>query len=100
MKRKRKYIEDIEAMMKMEIPLIEDLPEAVEFSNVYSEEEKPVSRGKNYLKSLGVKKRGEAFHKKKDKNMKVNLGGKHKKTGGKKQSVNRTVLKNRARKKK
>jgi ATP-dependent RNA helicase RhlE len=94
------YIEDIEAMMKMEIPLIEDLPEAVEFSNVYSEEEKPVSRGKNYLKSLGVKKRGEAFHKKKDKNMKVNLGGKHKKTGGKKQSVNRTVLKNRARKKK
>jgi ATP-dependent RNA helicase RhlE len=88
----------IEELMKMEVP-IEELPEEVEFSNVYSEEEKPVSKGKNYLKGLGVKKRGEAFHKKKDKNMKVNLGGSYKKTGGKQRSVNRAVLKNRARKK-
>lgn len=87
----------IEELMKMEIPK-EEFPEEVEFSNVYSEEEKPVSKGKNYLKGVGVKKRGEAFHQKKAKNMKVNLGGKYKKTGGKKRSINRNVLKNRAKK--
>jgi ATP-dependent RNA helicase RhlE len=91
------FITVIEEMMGREVP-IDEMPEEVEFSSVYSEEEKPVSKGKNYLKGVGAKKRGEAFHKKKDKNLKVNQGGSFKKTGGKKRSVNRNVLRNRSKK--
>jgi ATP-dependent RNA helicase RhlE len=65
---------------------------------VFSEDEKPISKGKNYLKGVKKIERGASFHEKKDKNKKVNLGGSYKKTGGKKQSINRNVKRNRSKK--
>jgi ATP-dependent RNA helicase RhlE len=89
------YIDTIEAVMKKEISIL-PWPEAVEYSNVFSEDERPISKGKNYLKGIKKIERGASFHEKKDKNKKVNLGGAYHKTGGKKQSVNRNVLRNRS----
>lgn len=83
-----------EAVMKKQLSIL-PWPEEVEYSNEFSEEEKPISKGKNYLKGLKRIERGASFHDKKDKNKKVNLGGKYKKTGGKQRSVNRNVLRNR-----
>jgi ATP-dependent RNA helicase RhlE len=52
------------------------------------------------LKGLKRVEGGASFHQKKEKNLKVNLGGSYKKTGGKKQSVNRNVLRNRSKRNK
>lgn len=91
-------VDTIEEVMKKEIAIL-PWPEPVEYSNVFSEDEKPISKGKNYLKGLKRFEGGPSFHEKKDKNKKVNLGGSYKKTGGKKQSVNRNVLRNRSKRK-
>ena len=88
-----------EAVMKKELSIL-PWPDAVEYSNEFSEEEKPISKGKNYLKGLKRVEGGASFHQKKEKNLKVNLGGSYKKTGGKKQSVNRNVLRNRSKRNK
>lgn len=87
-----------EAVMKKELSIL-PWPEEVEYSNEFSEEEKPVSKGKNYLKGVKRVEGGASFHQKKAKNLKVNLGGSYKKTGGKKRSVNRNVLRNRSKRK-
>ncbi len=92
------YIDTIEAVMKKEISIL-PWPDEVEYSNVFSEDERPISKGKNYLKGIKKIERGPSFHEKKAKNKKVNLGGSYKKTGGKKQSVNRNVMRNRSKKK-
>jgi ATP-dependent RNA helicase RhlE len=92
------FVDVIEAVMKKEISIL-PWPEEVEYSNVFSEDERPISKGKNYLKGLKRVEGGASFHQKKLKNTKVNLGGSYKKTGGKKQSVNRNVLRNRSKKK-
>ncbi len=93
------YIRAAEAVMKKELSIL-PWPDAVEYSNEFSEEEKPISKGKNYLKGLKRVEGGASFHQKKEKNLKVNLGGSYKKTGGKKQSVNRNVLRNRSKRNK
>ena len=93
------YIGEIEEVMNKKITIL-DFPQEVALSKIMSDDEKPKLREKNYLKSVKVvEERGASFHEKKDKNKKVNLGGAYKKSGGKTQSVNRNVLRNRAKRK-
>lgn len=92
------YVRTAEAVMHKQVSIL-PWPEPVEYSNTFSEDERPISKGKNYLKGLKRYEGGPSFHEKKDKNKKVNLGGSYKKTGGKKQSVNRNVLRNRSKRK-
>ncbi|MEO6759881.1 MAG: DEAD/DEAH box helicase [Saprospiraceae bacterium] len=65
----------IEALMEKEIPLL-DLPADLRISTQLTEEEKHPGPEKNYLAAPPV--RTGAFHEKKDKNKKVNLGNKTK----------------------
>jgi ATP-dependent RNA helicase RhlE len=66
---------EIEELMKKPIPM-QRLPENLIISNVYSEEERPTRLfDKNYLKVSPPKEMKGAFHEKKAKNLKVNLGG-------------------------
>lgn len=76
------------------------IPQEVKISNIFTEEERPVLFDKDYLgktpkhaESLG------AFHEKKEKNKKVNLGGPGVRKPRKEAPVNRGVLKKRAAKK-
>lgn len=94
------YMVEIEATMNKEVDVL-DFPQEVPLSKLFSDDEKPKLKEKNYLKSVKqpTEERGASFHEKKDKNKKVNLGGAYKKTGGKKRSVNRNVLRNRAKRK-
>ena len=71
------YREQIEALMKMQIPL-EELSAEVEVSETLLESEKPIIPGVNYLPQATIKHSRGAFHQKKDKNKKVNLGGSYK----------------------
>ncbi len=94
------YQIEIEELMQMQIPM-EKIPEEVEISDVFSEEEKP-KKGANrrpYLVDAGRKSKG-AYHEKKEKNKKVNLGGKFRRTERKTKTVNRGRLKRNAKKKK
>ncbi len=97
----RKYQESIEDLMKMPIPMLE-IPDVVEISDVFTEEEKPRSGAnmKNYLGNHNLKDSQGAFHEKKDKNKKVNLGGKYRRTPKKTKPLNRGRLKQQARKRK
>jgi ATP-dependent RNA helicase RhlE len=54
---------------------MEPLPEGLEISGLFSEDEKPSLFDKSYLKKINNKGSGGAFHEKKDKNKKINLGG-------------------------
>ncbi|MBN8703158.1 MAG: DEAD/DEAH box helicase [Bacteroidetes bacterium] len=67
----------IETYMNKEIPIVE-LPKDVKISTKYTEDEKPVLFDKGYYKSSTIKKSKGAFHEKKGKNMKINLGGPYK----------------------
>ncbi len=69
----QEFQEEIEALMRMEIPMLE-IPEAVEISNKFTDDERPNLADKNYLKHSKIKGQG-AFHEKKDKNKKENQGG-------------------------
>ena len=65
----------IEALMKYEIPVL-DIPEEVEFSKQLTEEERPKEGGQQSTNRTSQEYvPGEAFHEKKAKNKKVNLGG-------------------------
>lgn len=66
----------IETMMDKRIPM-EPLPEKVQISKIYTEEEKPSIIDKNLKRIAAIKppKGQGAFHEKKAKNTKVNLGG-------------------------
>jgi ATP-dependent RNA helicase RhlE len=65
----------IETLMKKPIP-INPLPENLIISKIYSEEERPTRLfDKNYMKGPSIKGSKGAFHEKKKKNLKVNLGG-------------------------
>lgn len=70
------YQEAIEELMKMEIPL-QDIPAEVEISNKFTDDERPNLMDKNYLKNSKIKGKG-AFHNKKEKNKKENMGGSYK----------------------
>lgn len=75
------YKEQIERLMEMEIPL-QPFPEEVEITSKLTLDEKPRQiEVQNKLKQKRRKEeenKGDAFHDKKDKNKKVNLGGKYK----------------------
>jgi len=65
----------IEELMQKNIP-IQDLPEGLVISTELLEEEMPKMEGdKNYLKNTSLKQTQGAFHEKKEKNLKTNLGG-------------------------
>jgi ATP-dependent RNA helicase RhlE len=91
------YFDAIEELMKIKIP-IEKLPKEIEVSKVFSEFEKPITTGKNYLKAVAKKKTVDVVQEKKLKNQKINLGGSHKKNPPKTKTRNRGVERNRAKK--
>ncbi len=66
---------EIEALMKKKLEIL-DMPEAVEISENLTQDEKPVTRDKSLKKIPKHVTPTGAFHEKKDKNKKVNLGGK------------------------
>lgn len=91
------YIEAIEAMMKMSIQ-IEALPNEVEISSVFAEEELPVVKSKNYLKLRKQTAPKGSFHEKKAKNKKQQLGGPRRRNPLKTKPRNRAVERKRAKK--
>ncbi len=77
------------------------LPADLKISNIYTEEERPVLFDKDYLgQSSVIAESKGAFHEKKDKNKKVNLGGPGRRNPRKEKPVNRGVLKKRSSKNK
>lgn len=66
---------EIEALMKKKLEIL-DLPDAVEIDENLTQDEKPVTRDKSLKKLPKHITPTGAFHEKKDKNKKVNLGGK------------------------
>ena len=72
--REQEYQIEIEELMNKTLDL-RPLPEEVEISQVYTDEERPILYDKTYHKSNNLKDSKGAFHEKKEKNKKVNLGG-------------------------
>jgi ATP-dependent RNA helicase RhlE len=73
------------------------LPSGLKISNVFTDEERPVLFDKDYIgKPKGIVESQGAFHEKKEKNKKVNLGGPGKRNPRKTKPVNRGVLKKRS----
>lgn len=71
-------VENIELLMKMEIPVVE-IPEFVEISTELIEEERPqIKERNNPVKRKDEDAPGPAFHEKSEKNSKENLGGSYK----------------------
>ncbi|WP_147679167.1 DEAD/DEAH box helicase [Algibacter pacificus] len=71
-------VENIELLMKMEIPVME-IPEDVEISTELIEEERPqIKERNNPVKRKDEDAPGPAFHAKSEKNSKENLGGSYK----------------------
>ncbi|MBC3759950.1 DEAD/DEAH box helicase [Hyunsoonleella sp. SJ7] len=82
--KEQEAIEKIEALMQMEIPVLE-LPETVEISTELIDEERPQLKERNNpTKRPDEDTPGPAFHEKKDKNKKVNLGGSYRREMAKK----------------
>ncbi len=73
----QKYQFPIEEMMKMKIPM-HDFPQEVVISDELIEQERPEIPGVNYSPEANIKDSLGAFHEKKKKNTKVNLGGSYK----------------------
>lgn len=90
---------ETEMLMEKEIKIL-PLPENLEISDKKLEFEKDRHRFKTIGKKLKNDNVGEAFHEKKDKNKKVNLGGPGKRTPRKTKPRNRAVEAKRASKKK
>jgi ATP-dependent RNA helicase RhlE len=70
----RKYQAEIEALMKKTIPML-SIPNSVEISAIFNDEERPLLYDKDYLKVVSMKSSKGAFHEKLEKNKKVNSGG-------------------------
>ncbi len=75
-KAEQPMLKQIEALMNKKVQML-DLPEAVEVSEDLTQDEKPVTRDKGSKKIINIAQYsgGGAFHEKKDKNKKENLGG-------------------------
>jgi ATP-dependent RNA helicase RhlE len=84
-----KMLIEIEEMMKMKISEV-DFPENVEISDVLIEMEMPVLPGVNYMPDVKIDNSKGAFHEKKKKNSKVNLGGSYKRKIKEKYKKNQT----------
>ncbi len=69
------FIDAVQALMRKEINLL-DLPNDVEISEELTKDEMPVTRDKNLKKLKKTEAPTGAFHEKKGKNKKVQLGGK------------------------
>jgi ATP-dependent RNA helicase RhlE len=73
--KEKDFLLEAEALMKMPIH-VEALPPGFVISNVLTEEENPTNLfDKNYHRSSSIKDSQGAFHEKKSRNKKVNLGG-------------------------
>jgi ATP-dependent RNA helicase RhlE len=73
--REKVYQLETEALMKRPIP-VKPLPEDLLISGAFTEKESPANLfDKNYYKSSSISDSRGAFHEKKEKNKKVNLGG-------------------------
>ncbi len=72
----QEYQLEIEKLMNKEIPMM-PMPEGVQISKIFTEEERPALIDKNLKRIVAIKTpQGQgAFHEKKEKNKKVNLGG-------------------------
>lgn len=69
------FVKAIESLMQMEIPL-KEIPEGVKLSTELIEQERPQNKERNNpLKRSDADMPGAAFHEKKEKNKKQNLGG-------------------------
>lgn len=90
--------EEVELLMNTEIKEL-PLPEEVKIEERYLDFEKEKKKMKFLLKTP-KKEGGEAFHKKKDKNAKVNLGGPGKRKPRKTESRNRNIERKRDEKRK
>ncbi|MFD2564751.1 DEAD/DEAH box helicase [Aquimarina rubra] len=76
--KEQEYLDAIESLMEMKIEQL-DLPSTVEISTQLAPEEQPkIKEINNPHKRPNDDDAGEAYHEKKDKNKKVNLGGKYK----------------------
>ena len=73
--KEQEYVNSIESLMQMKIPLLE-IPKSVEISKELIEEERPqLKEPYNPLKRRDEDAPGPAFHDKSEKNLKENLGG-------------------------
>ena len=91
-----KFLSEIELFINRKIEE-KPLPEGVKISNVFTDEERPVLFDRDYIgKSKGIAESQGAFHEKKEKNKKVNLGGPGVRKPRKENPVNRGVLRKRA----
>jgi ATP-dependent RNA helicase RhlE len=78
------YLGEIELLMNTEID-VEDLPETIEISTRLIDEEMPnVEPEKSSRKKTLTEPSGPAFHEKKEKNSRVNLGGSYRREIAKK----------------
>lgn len=76
--KENEFVEQIEALMQMTIPVME-LPESVSISDELIPEERPkINEHYNPIKQGDEDAPGPAFHEKKEKNKKENLGGSYK----------------------
>lgn len=89
---------DIELLMDKEILKV-DFPETVKISDIKIESEKEIVKMKN-LVNVKLNEGGSAFHEKKEKNRKVNLGGPTKRKPPKTKPANRGQQKQKAKKRK
>ena len=94
----RKQLSEIEKFMNKSL-VEKPIPAEVKISTIFTEEERPVLYDKDYLGKATIKDSQGAFHEKKEKNKKVNLGGPGKRNPRKEKPANRGVLKKRAAKK-
>jgi ATP-dependent RNA helicase RhlE len=90
-----KQLSEIENFMNKALEEL-PIPMEVKISNIFTEEERPVLFDKEYLAKPGIGESQGAFHEKKEKNKKVNLGGPGKRNPRKEKPVNRGVMKKRA----
>lgn len=85
------YQKEIEDLMKMPIPMLE-FPESVEVSTLFTDEELPKQKMKNYLRMPKILSQG-AFHEKSEKNRQVNSGSPSQKRKKHKKSITRSAKK-------
>lgn len=82
--KEQEAIANIEGLMQMQIPVL-PLPECIEISTDLIEEERPqIQERNNPTKHSDEDVPGPAFHEKKEKNKKVNLGGSYRREMAKK----------------
>jgi len=85
------YQQEIEDLMKMQIPMLE-IPESVEVSELFTSDELPKQKMKNYLRAPKVSSQG-AFHEKSEKNKQVNSGSPSQKRKKHKKPIRRSARK-------